>query len=102
MLPTYQDLPLTSALEPFPVILTKLVTVWGFTSSKCWITASASGCSDCFSMPISIFLDESSLFSQSDPVTSGRPSVIVPVLSRTIAVTFLASSRLSASLIRIP
>ncbi len=90
------------AFAPLPVILSKPDNMGAGMPSKCFTTASANGCSDCFSMLIKTLLAVSSLFSHLKPVTSGRPSVMVPVLSKTIASTFFASSRLSASLIRMP
>ncbi len=70
--------------------------------SKLFTTASANGCSDCFSMLNRISLNLSSLCIHTILVTSGFPSVIVPVLSKTMALTFFVSSKLSASLIKIP
>ena len=65
--------------------------------------ASANGCSDCRSKANRIGADcRASSLSQRMCCTAGCPSVTVPVLSSTTALTLRAVSRLSASLMRMP
>ena len=76
----------------------------GRSFSRYSTTAPASGCSDFFSRARRI-RRYSSCFpgaAHMNPVTRGFPSVSVPVLSRTTTSIFFATSRLSASLIRMP
>src|SRR5690554_1138554 len=65
-------------------------------------TASARGCSDCFSIASKTAASFSAPGTQRMSLTRGRPSVMVPVLSSTTAVMRRARSRLSASLISMP
>ena len=83
-------------------MLSNSSTVTGVHPSRCAATAPASGCSESFSRAqrVSRYVSPPSVHTRS--VTSGRPSVSVPVLSSTTTSTRTAVSRLSASFIRMP
>ena len=121
-------LPSQTPVTPSPVMLSNSFTLTSDEPFRYLTTASARGCSDSFSRLKNMFLryvsrdtfvscapeaESASLFMMSDQdgasgrehircVTSGRPSVTVPVLSRTTVSIFLAVSMLSASLISMP
>ena len=92
---------------PSPVILSNPSILTFPASCRYFTTASANGCSESRSRPArmpsnTFFLSGTMSQSQLQEQTSGRPSVNVPVLSNTSTSTFLATSRLSASLSGFP
>ena len=108
-LPAIYRLPPTRAVMPRPTIFSNAaadiaaaaVTLWPSASRWCTM-ACANGWSESRSMASSIWAAACPLPNHIVSVTSGRPSVRVPVLSKMTVSMVRAVSMLSASLIRMP
>ena len=100
--PAYQVRPSATPRTPCPGMLSNPVTGTSRSPPSDSTTACESGCPERFSRLNRIRRAVSDPSAHAASTTDGRPSVSVPVLSSTTVSTFRATSRLAASLTRMP